>query len=152
MPHRKLFPEDEAVAAAAAVLEAKLEELSRLRRDEEGAVTVIRNARLLRGPLPDEDERWRRVAALRAAQAAARAEASALRARVHELQGQTRGAQQRSALEAKRAEEESIVASIREARVAGRPVAGDEDALWARVGELRAEQTRLRFQIRSLRA
>lgn len=151
MPYRRLFPEDEAVLAATAALEAKMAEVSRCRRDEERLVGVIRNFRLLRGAVPDEDDRWQQVASARAAQAGARAEASALRARVRELQGATRGAAQRSLLEAKHAEEEGIVKSICEARVAGRRVEG-EDELWARVRELREEQMALRREILSLRS
>lgn len=144
-----LTPSQEMMARAAARLLVVTEALTLHRRQEERLVGVIRNARLLRGALADEDDKWQQVAELRAAQASAREAAAALRAEIRELQGPEGASAHRSVLGAKRAEEAELVAAISDARVAGSRVAG-EDEMWARVGVLRGEQVALSARIRAL--
>jgi hypothetical protein len=148
-----LSSSDQEIAALTAEVELRMQEVSRLRHAEDRLVTMIRNARLLRGSLADEDDKWQQVAEIRVARATAREAAVALRGRIRERLacgcGDTSEGAQRSLLNAKRAEEGELIAAIREARVAGIHLEG-EDAMWARVGRLREEQVAVREEIRRL--
>lgn len=148
---------EDTVVELSAALEARMREISRMRREEARLVALIRSSRLLRGALEDEDDKWQQVAGLRADQAAAREEAAALRARLREVEAEAAGeagrAAQRSLLNCKRAEEAELVAAIRGARLSGQPLpAAEEDAMWARIGRLREEQGCLRARIREASA